>query len=55
VAKSGYERTVLGRRIAATDQEINQLVYQLYGLTGQDIAVVEDLDNGSRLQQPVVA
>ena len=29
------------QKIAATDKEINQLVYQLYGLTDQEIAVVE--------------
>ena len=28
-------------QIAATDKEINRLVYQLYGLTDQEIAVVE--------------
>ena len=28
-------------QIAATDKEINQLVYQLYGLTDEEIAVVE--------------
>ena len=28
-------------QIAATDKEINHLVYQLYGLTDEEIAVVE--------------
>ena len=29
------------QKIAATDKEINALVYQLYGLTDEEIAVVE--------------
>ena len=29
------------QQIAATDKEINHLVYQLYGLTDEEIAVVE--------------
>ena len=29
------------QKIAATDKEINRLVYQLYGLTDEEIAVVE--------------
>ena len=29
------------QQIAATDKEINRLVYQLYGLTDEEIAVVE--------------
>ena len=29
------------QQIAATDKEINALVYQLYGLTDEEIAVVE--------------
>jgi len=29
------------RRIEATDQEIDALVYELYGLTEEEIAIVE--------------
>ena len=29
-------------RIEATDREIDQLVYELYGLTDQEIALVEE-------------
>ena len=29
------------REIAATDRQIDQLVYQLYGLTDEEIAIVE--------------
>jgi DNA-binding CsgD family transcriptional regulator len=33
--------TVLQRQVAATDREIDALVYELYGLTAAEIAVVE--------------
>ena len=33
--------TVLQRQIEATDREIDRLVYELYGLTDEEIAVVE--------------
>ncbi len=36
------ERTVLERQIAATDRQIDQLVYQLYGLTDDEIQIVEE-------------
>jgi hypothetical protein len=39
--KPGHGRTVIQRQIAATDQQIDQLVYQLYGLTDEEIALVE--------------
>jgi len=32
---------VLERQIAATDRQIDQLVYQLYGLTDDEIKLVE--------------
>jgi hypothetical protein len=35
-------RTALERRIAATDGEIDRLVYQLYGLTDAEIKIVEE-------------
>ncbi len=31
--KTGHERGVFQRQIAATDEEIDQLVYELYGLS----------------------
>jgi hypothetical protein len=34
-------QTHLQRDIAATDRAIDQLVYQLYGLTAEEIALVE--------------
>jgi hypothetical protein len=32
----------LQNAVAATDQQIDQLVYELYGLTREEIALVED-------------
>lgn len=36
------EKTVIERQIAATDRQIDRLVYELYGLTDEEIAVVEE-------------
>lgn len=41
VATTEHERTLLERQITATDHQIDQLVYALYGLTEEDIALVE--------------
>jgi hypothetical protein len=35
------ERTALEQQIAATDKEIDALVYRPYGLTDDDIRIVE--------------
>jgi len=40
-AESEAQKTVLQRQIAATDREIDRLVYDLYGLTKEEIAIVE--------------
>lgn len=40
-ARIERERTVIGARISATDHRIDRLVYDLYGLTEEEIAVVE--------------
>ncbi|NOZ22095.1 MAG: hypothetical protein GXP25_13525 [Planctomycetes bacterium] len=40
-AKSEQGRRVLQRQIDATDAEIDRLVYDLYGLTDEEIAIVE--------------
>lgn len=40
-AKTEHESTVLQRQIEATDREIDRLVYQLYGLTEQEVALIE--------------
>jgi type I restriction-modification system DNA methylase subunit len=39
--RTGHERTVIERRIEATDREIDRLVYELYGLTEEEIGLVE--------------
>jgi len=36
-----HERTLLARRIEATDRQIDRLVYELYGLTEEEIGIVE--------------
>jgi hypothetical protein len=36
------EKRILQRQIDATDQQINQLVYELYGLTKEEIKLVEE-------------
>jgi hypothetical protein len=40
-AKLDHEKTLLSRQIEATDTAIDKLVYELYGLTEEDIKVVE--------------
>ncbi|MBL9144908.1 MAG: N-6 DNA methylase [Verrucomicrobiaceae bacterium] len=40
-AKTPHEQTALDRQIAATDKRIDQEVYALYGLTPEEIALVE--------------
>ena len=36
------EKTRLQRKIEATDRQIDQLVYELYGLTEEEIKIVEE-------------
>jgi hypothetical protein len=40
-AKTPQEKTALERQIAATDAQIDRLVYDLYGLTEDEIKIVE--------------
>lgn len=40
-AKTGHDKTLLERQIAATERQIDALVYELYGLTDDEIAIVE--------------
>jgi len=40
--KPAHEKTALQRQIAATDHQIDQLVYALYGLTADEIKIVEE-------------
>jgi hypothetical protein len=41
-AKIERERTVIGHQISATDKQIDNLVYELYGLTDEEIQIVEE-------------
>ena len=41
-AKTTPERTTLSRQIEATDREIDALVYELYGLSNEEIRIVEE-------------
>jgi hypothetical protein len=40
-ARTPQEQTALTRQIAATDAQIDRLVYDLYGLTEDEIRIVE--------------
>jgi len=47
IAESGatladHERTLLQRPMKVTDREIDTLVYELYGLTDDEIRIVEE-------------
>jgi hypothetical protein len=39
-AKTEHEKTALQRQIDATDKQIDELVYELYGLTEEEIRIV---------------
>jgi hypothetical protein len=43
-AKTPHEKESFQRQIMATDRNIDQLVYQLYGLSTEEIKIVEDAD-----------
>ncbi len=40
-AKSDADKKRIQRAIAATDRKIDALVYELYGLTDEEISIVE--------------
>jgi hypothetical protein len=40
-AKTSHDKTILQRQIDATDKQIDSLVYELYGLTEEEIRIVE--------------
>ena len=42
--KTDHEKTALQRQIDAVNQQIDQLVYELYGLTEEEIKIVEGTD-----------
>ena len=41
-AQTDHSKTLLIRQIEATDRQIDRLVYDLYGLTDEEISIVED-------------
>ena len=41
-AKSAAQKGIMQRQIEATDRQIDQLVYELYGLTDQEITLIEN-------------
>ena len=41
-AKLEAQKALIQRQIDATDAEIDRLVYDLYGLTAEEIALVEE-------------
>ncbi|MGR3296309.1 MAG: TaqI-like C-terminal specificity domain-containing protein, partial [Candidatus Bathyanammoxibius sp.] len=41
-ARTEHDKTVLKRQIDSTDTQIDNLVYELYGLTKKEIAIVEE-------------
>ena len=40
-AGTDHDKTLLARQIEATDRQIDRLVYELYGLTEEEIGIVE--------------
>jgi hypothetical protein len=42
--KLEHEKTLLSRQIGATDAAIDALVYELYGLTDEEIAIVDGVE-----------
>ena len=41
-AKTPTDKTAIQRQINATDRQIDRLVYELYGLTDEEIRIVEE-------------
>ena len=41
-AGTPHEKTAIQRQIDATDRQIDRLVYELYDLTDEEIAIVEE-------------
>jgi hypothetical protein len=41
--KTDHERKMMQRQIDTTDRQIDQLIYELYGLTAEEINIVEGM------------
>ena len=46
LAKTDHEKTIIQRQIDGTDRRIDELVYELYGLTEEEIKIVEGSNEG---------
>jgi hypothetical protein len=44
--KTAHDKAALERQIAATDRQIDRLVYELYGLTEDEIKIAEEATGG---------
>ena len=42
VAKTDHEKSLIQREIDSINKQIDQLVYELYGLTDEEIRIVEE-------------
>jgi hypothetical protein len=51
-AKTGHDKTLIGRQIEATDRQIDRLVYELYGLTEEEIGIVEGRETSGEKAHP---
>ncbi|MEN6610567.1 MAG: hypothetical protein ABFC24_06985 [Methanoregulaceae archaeon] len=51
-AKIDHEKTLFQRQIEATDAAIDKLVYELYGLTPEEIAIVEGTNTNDEKDTP---
>ena len=45
------QRTAIGHQISATDRQIDGLVYELYGLTEDNIAIVEVRNEAQNIEE----
>jgi len=45
-AKTDHEKSLIQRQIKETDKQIDQLVYELYGLTDKEIRIAEEAIHG---------
>ena len=45
--KTGHDKTLIERQMEATDEQIDILVYELYGLTEEEIRIVESVRDKS--------
>ena len=50
-AKTDHDKTLLQRQITATDHQIDKLVYELYGLSDDEIAIVEGTERDDGVEQ----